>query len=259
VIGNWPLFTFFYDARMFSGSPGNGRWYAGFVPGRPVTLQLTSDHGLVDAVFAQANPSSEVGPEQLRRQLQPLAPFFARRAAAEVRRRRRNRRAALAELERFAETGKLSPKLVTADFAEEPELLCGKGPVLCAALRNAKAKRQQIAAMIAAKHLSALPHDEFVTLEEELLALLGSRILALEWQLTPDLDLAPLPKNCPKFGQIAGFGLMSRVPRLWERLGELGPRAARIAALFIKEVGERPMLAAAREGFRARGIDLPDV
>jgi hypothetical protein len=259
VIGRWPLFTLFYDVRMFSGSPGNGRWYAGFVPGAATILQHGSDHRLMDAVFAEANPSAEVGPELLRSQLEPLASFFARRAAAEVRRRRQNRRLAVAELERFAETGKISPKLVTADFAEEPELLCGKGPVLCAALRTAKAKRQQIAAMVAAKHLSALPQDEFVTLEEELLALLGSRILALEWQLTPDLDLAPLPKNCPKFGEIAGFGLMSRVPLLWERLGELGPKAARITALFIKEVGERPMLVAARDGFLARGIRLPDV
>jgi hypothetical protein len=42
-------------------------------------------------------------------------------------------------------------------------------------------------------------------------------------------------------------------------MGELGPRFARLTALFIKEVGERPMLVAARERFAERGIRLPDV
>jgi hypothetical protein len=259
IVGNWPLFTFFYDARIFSGSTGNGRWYAGFVPGRATALRQERAHNLLDAVFADAQPSIKVGLEHLRGELQPLRPYFTKRAAAEARRRRAVRRACLRALEDFASTGKVTLKVIGADFTEEPDLLRGKGALLCEALSSAKVKRQRTAALVAANLLSALPRDEFVSLEEQLLPLLGSRVLALEWQITPELDVKPLPKDCPKWGEIAGFGLMSRVPGLWERLGELGPLATRITALFIKEVGERPMLVTARERFRARGMELPDV
>ena len=97
--------------------------------------------------------------------------------------------------------------------------------------------------------------------QDRLVNILGSRILALRWEVTPELDRAPLPRNCPLFekGKFAGFGLMEAVPTLWVRLDELGPRGAKILALFIKEVGERPMLVAARERFAARGMALPQV
>ncbi|HEY8591472.1 MAG TPA: hypothetical protein VIL42_01255 [Sphingomicrobium sp.] len=87
--------------------------------------------------------------------------------------------------------------------------------------------------------------------------LLSSRILALEWQLTPELEVSKLPVDCPRWGPIGGFGLMSRVPELWARLGELGPPADKIVAAFIDEVGERPMLVTARDRIAERLGGLP--
>jgi hypothetical protein len=144
-------------------------------------------------------------------------------------------------------------------FEHRPEHLTDKGQSLCGALAKAKDDGDEHRARDIAQLLACLPAPAFAALERELLPLLGSRILALRWELTPDLDVSPLPRNCPKFGRHAGFGLMTRVPALWERLGELGPSAARITALFLKEVGEQPMLAKARKRFAERGIDLPAV
>jgi hypothetical protein len=108
--------------------------------------------------------------------------------------------------------------------------------------------------MFIAAHLPHLPLDEFVTLEDKLLPLLASRTLALEWRVTPDLDLSEVPRNCPNFHGIAGFGLIRTSPVLWERLGELGPRAAELTARFLAKDGELAPLVAARERFREKGM-----
>ena len=56
------------------------------------------------------------------------------------------------------------------------------------------------------------------------------------WQVTPDLDVKPLPSGpIPKFGQEAGFGLIRAVPELYLKLAMLSPEMESIVALLAAE------------------------
>lgn len=252
-VGNWPLLILFYDFAVFSGGTRQGRWQAGFVPQKAVAIGSEGEHQLLARVFADG-PGAEVSADALRSTLAPLERHLARQRAAEEKAREKRLLRAAADVDRFLESGNVSLQLFGADFSLRPELLRGKGKALCEALAAAKERRDRTAARTAAVLLGALPLDEFVALEEKLLPLLASRILALDWQLTPELDRSGLPEGCPRWGPIAGFGLMKLAPELWARMGELGPRFARFTELFIREVGERPMLLAARARFAERGL-----
>jgi hypothetical protein len=120
---------------------------------------------------------------------------------------------------------------------------------LCDLVIRAKERRDEAGARLGAELLAVLNPEEFRSLKERLIPILGSRILALRWELTPDLDPAPLPIGCPRFGKYGGYGLMEKVPRLWERLGELGTAGAKIVAALIEEVGEVEPLAKAKSSF----------
>ncbi|HEX8240967.1 MAG TPA: hypothetical protein VF574_14625 [Allosphingosinicella sp.] len=246
-VGNWPLLVLAYDFAIFSGAARKPSWYAGFVPGRPVALGDRPAGELVEASLVASNPSAEISAEALTGLLDLILPDLVLRRAREAEQKEWQIEKASADLEPW-----LSGEAKSAFLAhwrlllDRPATLSGRGRELCARLAESKAARDRRSAEIAASLLAALPLEEFVELEDELIPLLGSRILALEWQLTPGLDVSKLPKDCPRWGPIAGFGLMSRVPELWARLGELGPRGEKIAAVFIEEVGERPMLASAR-------------
>ena len=246
-VGNWPLFFLAYDFAVFSGGARKGSWQAGFVPGQPVALGDRTADELLEAALIPQNPSAEVSGQALEAALAAMLPRLIRRRSVRLAAREKQAQAAAVALERWL-VGGASPKAFRnwRLLVVRPETLAGKGRQLCARLAEAKAARDRHAAAVAASLLAALPLDEFLACEDELIPLLGSRVLALEWQLTPGLDLSALPKACPRWGPIAGFGLMSRVPELWARLGELGPRADRIIAAFIKEVGERPVLVSAR-------------
>jgi len=257
VIGNWPLMVFFYDFAVFSGGSRAASWQVGFLPGRSITLAEGGHERMLDAALIGSKPPTEADRQDLTATLAPLEGWLERRRCALAQQKGRERRRAIAEFDQLIASSKFTPSLIKADFLEEPELLRGSGRKLCQALAAAKQRRKQFAALIAANALAALPLDEFVTLEEELLPLLGSRVLLLEWRLTPDFDLGPLPRNCPRFGNMAGFGLVNKVPTLIARLGELGPRAARITAALIREVGEQPPLVQARSRLAERGISLP--
>jgi hypothetical protein len=246
-VGNWPLLLLAYDFAIFSGGARRPSWVAGFAPGGPVALGDRSVGELVDAALVARTPSAQVPGEALEAVLASMLPGLARRRARKAAARERQAEQASRALDRWLESdappGSFKHWRLLLD---RPAALSGRGAMLCARLEKAKAARDRRSAEVAASLLAALPLEEFTALEDALIPLLGSRILALQWQLTPELDVSALPKNCPRWGPIAGFGLMGKVPELWARLGELGPRADRIVAVFIEEVGERPMLAAAR-------------
>jgi hypothetical protein len=244
-VGNWPLLILAYDFAVFSGGARKAAWYAGFAPGPAVALGERSVGDLVDAALVTRTPSAEVAPEALEAVLVDMLPDLVRRRSRKAAAQERRVAKAGRELERWLTGGAASFKQWRL-LVERPAALSGHGRTLCAKLADAKEARDRRSGEIAASLLAALPLQELVALEDELIPLLGSRILALQWQLTPELDVSALPKDCPRWGPIAGFGLMSRVPELWARLGELGPRGDRIVAVFIGEVGERPMLVAAR-------------
>jgi len=246
-VGNWPLLILAYDFAIFSGGARKPSWYAGFAPGRAVPLGDRSADELVEAALVARTPSAELSAEALEPVLRTMMPDLVRRRSRKAAARERQVEQASIDLERWlagdSKSGSFTHWRLLVD---RPVKLSGFGRKLCARLAESKAARDRRSAEIAASLLAALPLDEFVAIEDELIPLLGSRILALEWQLTPELDVSKLPKDCPRWGPIAGFGLMSRVPELWERLGELGRRAEKIIAIFIEEVGERPMLVNAR-------------
>jgi hypothetical protein len=252
-VGNWPLLFLAYDFAVFSGGARKGSWHAGFFPGRAVPLGDRKIDELVEASLIVQTPSAEVSAPALESLLADMLPDIIERRARRSALREKQVQKAVADLQRWlAGDGDRRSFANWRLLAERPETLSGNGPELSAKLVELKASRDRYSADIAASLLAGLPLDEFVALEDELIPLLGSRILALEWQLTPNLDVSKLPKDCPRWGPIAGFGLMSRVPELWARLGELGPRANKITRVFIEEVGERPMLVAARLRYAER-------
>jgi hypothetical protein len=56
------------------------------------------------------------------------------------------------------------------------------------------------------------------------------------WQVTPDLDVKPLPSGpIPKFGKEAGFGLIRAVPELYLKLAMFGPEMESIVARLAEE------------------------
>lgn len=237
----------FFLAYMVAWNGGRSAWMAGFWRGRTQQIGPAGSEkheGVTSGLFAA--PDGPVAPVDG----EPLFALLARAQDAML-------ADARAELLRYLGDEIRWPKEVRR-LQARPQALAGLGPAICDFIDSAKTRRDEAGAKLGAELLSLIGAEEFQLLERRLLPVLGSRVLALRWELTPDLDLAPLPKLCPKFGNQAGFGLMERVPQLWERLGELGPKAAGITAAFIKEVGARPMLAKARERFADRGIVLPD-
>lgn len=73
----------------------------------------------------------------------------------------------------------------------------------------------------------------------EITSALNSRILAGEWRIGPDMDLKDVPKDCPRFGDYGGFGLLYEVPGLYERLARLGPAEAKLVAGFRASLPQR--------------------
>lgn len=227
-----PLFMLFY---MLAWS-GNGRsfWICGFWRGRsqPIGLPRPSRYSSVTpSLFAQETP------------VQPIdaAPLFERLEAAQ----KRMLKEALTQLVDYL-AGKIRYPVQVHRLMARPHALAGLGADLCDLVIRAKERGDEAGARLGAELLAVLHPDEFRSLKERLIPILGSRILALRWEITPDFDPAPLPIDCPRFGKYGGYGLMEKVPQLWERLGELGTPGAKITAALIQEVGELAPLAKAR-------------
>jgi hypothetical protein len=98
---------------------------------------------------------------------------------------------------------------------------------------------------MAAQLIAALPQDEFLALADRLLVLLNSKALAFRL-LGDEADLNA-PESEKRKHVIGGFRLMRTVPRLYERLGELG-EPARGLIMGLGELGRWPApLVKARE------------
>ncbi len=82
----------------------------------------------------------------------------------------------------------------------------------------------------AAAMLTDLPEEEFVATGPVLFDIVNSRVLALR----PGLDLTKVPKDCPRFGKVGGYGLALYEPRLYMRYARLGPEEAAL----VKALGD---------------------
>ncbi len=149
--------------------------------------------------------------------------------------------------------GTITPRDL-ADLHNVPaEAVAGTGTALCDLVDRAKEGHGWHLAHGAAIALSRLPTEELRSLTPRLLRITGSRILSLQWQLTPDLDVAPLPRGLPRFGDVGGFGLLERAPQLYERLGDLDdPRALEVVETLAAEASWTRALERARDAYLAR-------
>jgi hypothetical protein len=230
-----PLFMLFY---MLAWS-GNGRsfWICGFWRGRtqPIGLPRPSRYSsFTPNLFAPEPPVQPVD----------AGPLFQRLEVAQ----RRMLEEALTQLIDYL-AGRIRYPVQVHRLMARPHTLAGLGADLCDSVLRAKERGDEAGARLGAELLALIHPEEFRSLKERLIPILGSRILALRWELTPDLDPAPLPIGCPRFGKYGGYGLMEKVPQLWERLDELGTPGARITAALIREVGELAPLAKAKSNF----------
>lgn len=102
-------------------------------------------------------------------------------------------------------------------------------------LEMALAKRERTAAVAATRYLAAMPSPLLAADYGRLMGIFNSRIVGMVWQVTPSLDVTPLPPRIPKFGQEAGFGLMRSVPEFYEKLAMFGPEAEDLVGVLAAE------------------------
>jgi hypothetical protein len=108
--------------------------------------------------------------------------------------------------------------------------------VLATWLERAREGRREPDPIAVARLIETLPDDEVVRHGRRIHNALNSRKLALRWQLTPDLDVAPLPRNLYRFGGRAGFGLVLDLPDLYVRVGDLVPPFRAIVRELVREM-----------------------
>ena len=108
--------------------------------------------------------------------------------------------------------------------------------VLATWLKHAREGRHPREPKAVAGLVETLPDDQVVRHGRRFHDALNSRKLSLRWQLTPDLDVAPLPRNLYRFGRHAGFGLALDVPALYVRVGDLVPSFRGIVREMVREM-----------------------
>jgi hypothetical protein len=196
-----PLFMLFY---MLAWS-GNGRsfWICGFWRGRtqPIGLPRPSRYSSVSpSLFAPGAPAQPID----------AGPLFERLEAAQ----RWMQKEARTQLVDYL-AGKIRYPLQVHRLIARPHTLAGLGAELCDLVIRSKERRDEAGARLGAELLAVIHPDEFRSLRERLIPILGSRILALRWEITPELDRAPLPstvrasantgatacwRRCPSYG-----------------------------------------------------------
>ncbi len=103
-------------------------------------------------------------------------------------------------------------------------------------LEGAIGLRDRTAAVAACRYLAAMPLPLLAADHGRLSAIFNSRKVGMVWQVTPDLDVKPLPSGpIPKFGNEAGFGLIRAVPELYLKLAMLSPEMEIIVARLAEE------------------------
>lgn len=103
-------------------------------------------------------------------------------------------------------------------------------------LEGAIALKDRAGAVAACRYLAAMPLPLLAADHGRLTAIFNSRKVGMVWQVTPDLDVKPLPSGpIPKFGGEAGFGLIRAVPELYLKLAMLSPEMESIVSLLAAE------------------------
>lgn len=120
--------------------------------------------------------------------------------------------------------------------------------VLATWLTKARDGRDQQQPATIARLLQTVPDAAIVDAGDRLVDALNSRKLALRWELTPDLDVTPLPRDMYRFGNHGGFGLALDQPELYVRVGDLVPDLRPLVAELDREMalGDDVRLALAR-------------
>jgi hypothetical protein len=103
-------------------------------------------------------------------------------------------------------------------------------------LEGAIGLKDRTAAVAACRYLAAMPAMLLAADYGRLMSIFNSRKVGMVWQVTPDLDVKPLPSGpIPKFGKEAGFGLIRAVPELYLKLAMFGPEMESIVARLAEE------------------------
>jgi hypothetical protein len=225
IVARWPVFTVFHWTAFLGGK---SQWHIGFAPDRAVQLgpEWSNDHHMLPKLFiarAEGGGRSDdavlFGDDKSGGSGGLLAKGMAAAAADE-----RERIAAfwrsIAENPFDAVDVKLLQRLRDTNGLFRP----GDGLRLAVWLKAARDGRKLYAVRHAAMLIEALPNDEFAATGPALLDIVNSRVLAGEWNIGPELDLKSVPKDCPRFGKVGGYGLALYHPRLYKRYAQLGPK-----------------------------------
>jgi hypothetical protein len=103
-------------------------------------------------------------------------------------------------------------------------------------LEGAIGLKDRTAAVAACRYLAAIPSMVLAADYGRLMGIFNSRKVGMVWQVTPDLDVKPLPSGpIPKFGREAGFGLIRAVPELYVKLALFGPEMENIVIRLVEE------------------------
>lgn len=130
---------------------------------------------------------------------------------------------------------------------DEPERIAARAAGMCEALVRAREAHASLALHALARLIAKLPPEVFAANGGVILKALDSRELLAEPRIVKNVDGRKKPLR------FYGFGLLSHVPELYRRLGELGEPARRL----IEEAGELARwpepLATARERLESGG------
>ena len=224
IVARLPVFTFFHWTAFLGGK---SEWHIGFVPERAVRLgpEWSNDHHMLPLLFtARADDGgrdddaslfgADTGGGLLAEGMAAAAADERERIAAFWR--------SIAAAPHDPIDGNVLQRLRDANRLFRP----GDGLRLVAWLKAAREGRKLYAVRHAAMLIEALPVDEFAATGSALLDIVNSRVLAGEWAIGPELDLKSVPKDCPRFGKVGGYGLALYHPRLYKRYAQLGAKEA---------------------------------
>lgn len=122
-------------------------------------------------------------------------------------------------------------------------------PLILTMAERARDNRDMVELLRAADLLQAAPLERLQPHLPRIEALLNSRKLALQWDVSEVEDVASLPKETPLFGgNYAGFGLFLDRPELYARLAGISPAIARVHRTLqnTTEKGEPGLLKSAK-------------
>lgn len=224
IVAPWPIFTVFHWTAIFGGK---SEWVVGFAPERSVRLgpDESNEYHMLPKLFAARAADggrdddallfgSDAGGGLLAAGMAAAAADERERVAAFWRR--------IAEAPLGGFDGNVVQRLRNAKGLFRP----GDGQRLAAWLKAAREARKLHLVRTAAALIEALPEEDFAATSPALFDIVNSRILAGEWEVGPALDYKSLPKDCPRFGKVGGYGLALYVPRLYMRYARLGPKEA---------------------------------